>query len=1646
MRRCGLVLILLAFGLAACTKNAPGPVGIADTKTSPPDAGLAGAIGTGGPRGPSPAIPFVTSSGPPGAVATFVERTTLQPQPTDDTDSPSRYATALATAMELWADKKFDEALAAFEVVDKIKPTETVRLAMRHLTRKAEMESAAEQTANNIQITLDEGKAEDAAKLAGEAIGQFDDTEAIARLSTLKREADSLLSVQAEDRRARYNHFLKEHDEASRAGNKRGAVLALEQALANSDDDTNKKIYDELVGELARYDQLREQAAAARKDPLQFEDALAALIEAQKIWDNLSVRSEIEQFQAALQDHLQMADPDRRERLAVADFEVRGDIGLPRAGAFVADELLPAFKGRYTLMERGQLNKIAEELKLESAGLIDDPDGRREVGRVGKIRYLVVGSVAPVSGITVNARIVDIETGLIVQTAKIVAQTPEELAQRLPRLADELMMTDDEKQAAEKEKANDEVPVDVLKPDSVGELPPPPEPLKELPTPIIPARPKPPVVNLKPEQLDNLAPPPAGQFDLLPLLPAARELEMRQRTLFVALELGDNFFRRAMFRQALWHFEFALSLFPDLLPVRLRVDRCRPLVPPVVIVPRPPIFVRPRLAILDFLVVGNPIVVPPYLGWWTPEQLAPYFSPEYLAVDRSELFWWMGRLGITPFDLLNDPVARLYLTRAMNVRYFLFGNLVQTASFNVTTYLVDAEYGFLVSSARIHVRNPAELKPRLNELAWLTKMSPDERRRIENDNAQWALLFNDIRQAEQRQQFANCMVLCQKALRLRPNNVEVLLILSNVSRQQRASVLFSTRRAILPMPDPWDLRFLRQLEIARAADLSRSQAENLAQNRAAADRQRLLAQREAASRRLLVQAQELVRASRYANSISLYESAAALRPNDDAILRELALARAKAAETARANFAEAQAAREAQLRRQRETELATVRTQLDAERQRRIDADAAGRKNLDERDRSEYDRLMTLAQQLSAKQQYDQAVSAAQKARQLRSTPEADRLVSQLLIELARANAEKKGAGAKADLERQLTAEREARITAEADAAKSRQLYEQLLAQGQQLLKQEKFDEAEEQFFKAKKIHQTDVVLNGLKQVQTAKARAQAQLEAERRKTAELQKQNDDLKGQLTEAQTALTAKQTEKALTLFREAKKIAPTNVEVQTGLAKAEQLRDQELSLARRQGEVQAKRDSFQRLLAAGKANLTGKNYEAAALSLTEANKLFPNDKDAKDALAEAQSKISADEKTKAEMQKHALQYQTFIADGRRFMALKQYDRAIDEFDKARNLVRGDKASEDFAREAGRLKDEADKTKAVDTGNRLAAAQKTADVNKALARMRAALAAGKRDEATVAYRDAAKIDANLPEVVAALVQLRKAQDAAEASKMTDGKFADLLKKARTAFAAKKFDDAAQAVADALKLKPTDAGARILEGQITRAREAMADTELRRRQQLYQSAMTAAREAFLAKKFDDASRSVSSARQTMPNDKDAVALQTQIDQAKKEAGMAVQKRQQFNQFMQQGRTALTVKKFADAIKAFESAQSLIPTDPDAIKALADAKKAMEAAKPPMPMGKPAAFTRQMDQGAAQEKAGKYDQALIAYKAALRLVANDVDADKKVDFCQLMVDGDKAMKARKFTDARTVFESALKLFPDDTNAKAAQQKAKTAK
>src|SRR5262249_5456273 len=152
---------------------------------------------------------------------------------------------------------------------------------------------------------------------------------------------------------------------------------------------------------------------------------------------------------------------------------------------------------------------------------------------------------------------------------------------------------------------------------------------------------------------------------------AAGESPVKGRLLQVAVELGDNLFRRGRFREAHAQFQLALALSPGREELLVRVAGCQPHLPPppVVVVPPPP--PRPRLAVLNFVMDGDPQAVPLGLGAWTAENLAPSFCPPYDVVDRGQVFWYMGRLDLSLRDLLTDPAARSWLARALDVRYFV---------------------------------------------------------------------------------------------------------------------------------------------------------------------------------------------------------------------------------------------------------------------------------------------------------------------------------------------------------------------------------------------------------------------------------------------------------------------------------------------------------------------------------------------------------------------------------------------------------------------------------------------------------------------------------------------------------------------------------------------------------------------------------------------------------------------------------------------------------------------------------------------------------------------------------------------------------------------------------------------------------------
>ncbi|MFO0844953.1 MAG: hypothetical protein U0797_21595 [Gemmataceae bacterium] len=122
--------------------------------------------------------------------------------------------------------------------------------------------------------------------------------------------------------------------------------------------------------------------------------------------------------------------------------------------------------------------------------------------------------------------------------------------------------------------------------------------------------------------------------------------------------------------------------------------------------------------------------MPPAASEVLADQFASYCRGSYEVIDRGEVCWYMGRLGLTMREVLTDEASRRCLAQALHARYFVFGSLLETASFDVETHLVDPETGTRSGTGKIHVKDHDELKLRLGELARQIGAKPDDQKAL----------------------------------------------------------------------------------------------------------------------------------------------------------------------------------------------------------------------------------------------------------------------------------------------------------------------------------------------------------------------------------------------------------------------------------------------------------------------------------------------------------------------------------------------------------------------------------------------------------------------------------------------------------------------------------------------------------------------------------------------------------------------------------------------------------------------------------------------------------------------------------------------------------------------------------------------------
>lgn len=114
--------------------------------------------------------------------------------------------------------------------------------------------------------------------------------------------------------------------------------------------------------------------------------------------------------------------------MAIYDFTANGVPAYlgPAVSEVIRTEMASTPGVDLVVVDRNHLRKAAQEQRIGMSGLVDPATAAR-VGRLVGARYVVVGSVNSLGGeISIESRIVDVETGVVLESFSSVSDNGEE--------------------------------------------------------------------------------------------------------------------------------------------------------------------------------------------------------------------------------------------------------------------------------------------------------------------------------------------------------------------------------------------------------------------------------------------------------------------------------------------------------------------------------------------------------------------------------------------------------------------------------------------------------------------------------------------------------------------------------------------------------------------------------------------------------------------------------------------------------------------------------------------------------------------------------------------------------------------------------------------------------------------------------------------------------------------------------------------------------------------------------------------------------------------------------------------------------------------------------------------------------------------
>jgi tetratricopeptide (TPR) repeat protein len=446
-----------------------------------------------------------------------------------------------------------------------------------------------------------------------------------------------------------------------------------------------------------------------------------------------------------------------------------------------------------------------------------------------------------------------------------------------------------------------------------------------------------------------------------------------------------------------------------------------------------------------------------------------------------------------------------------------------------------------------------------------------------------------------------------------------------------------------------------------------------------------------------------------------------------------------------------------------------------------------------------------------------------------------------------------------------------------------------------------------------------------------------------------------------------------------------------------------------------EADKRRQEFIRLMIEGGTALNAQLYDEAHSAYTKAAKLFPEDADLRDRLAEARTALAKEEQTRQEALKVRGDATALAAKGQEALEKKQYAVAVDFFKLALQKDSANSTASDGL------------VSAQSALNREQLDQKKLDeYTDLIASGKAALKARRYADA---IRDFIAAQRLVPDDPIAMQFQR------EAEKQLDGinnlaerqkEHQRLIDLANIALRSKNWEEAEKTFQRALQLMPNDADAQngLAEAQKS-AKTAQAE---------FATWMLRGNAALQAGRFAEAVLAFREATRIYPeNDAASRALrQTELLQ---------DGQQIYFRAMERAANAMALKLYGDAMVAYNEALRVSAGDAAALQGLRDAQRSFEA-----DAHKRKDFEKRAFAGLQHLKAQRYEPALAELRAAVRILPHHPQAatvQRQIRYADAMSDGVQALAAGRNQDAVRHFQLALREYPNDFAARNGLAKAR---